>query len=211
MTDILQHRMDYQTGSLDESALLSSPDAQLGAWLEQAVSAGVREPHAMGLSTVNPDGRPSSRIVLLRGLDSRGLAFFTRYDSRKGTEITANPFGCLLFFWAELERQVRVEGKIVRLDDAESDAYYASRPLGSKIGAWASPQSAVIPSREWLEHRVREASEAQGDSPSRPAEWGGFRLVPDAFEFWQGRPSRLHDRLRMNRAETGWTVERLAP
>lgn len=179
----------------------------------------------MSLSTVSPRGRPSSRVVLIRGIDDEGgLAFFTNYQSAKGQALAANPWASLLFFWPELERQVRIEGRVEKLSTAESDRYYQSRPLGNRLGAWASPQSAVIPDAEWLMARQAQFTQTMGDNPARPAHWGGYRLLPDLYEFWQGRPSRLHDRIRYRAQSSGaqtpggqstpqasWVVERLAP
>jgi pyridoxamine 5'-phosphate oxidase len=163
------------------------------------------------LATVNEQGRPSARIVLIKGVDKRGFTFFTNYESRKGQELAANPHACLLFHWTELERQVRIEGRVERCEPEESDAYYLSRPVGSKLGAWASPQSQVIPGRQMLEAQVKKYEAEHGDSPTRPPFWGGYRLVPDYFEFWQGRASRLHDRLVYKRVDGQWEVCRLAP
>ncbi len=198
---------------LSEADLAPDPFAQFQAWFDTALAAGLPEPNAMTLATATPDGRPSARMVLIKGVDSRGFVFYTNYESRKGRELEANPWAALVFYWPELERQIRIEGRVERVAAEESDAYFASRPLGSRLGAWASPQSQVIPGRDVLEARLRdlEARFASGDVP-RPPHWGGYRVVPEAVEFWQGRPSRLHDRLRYTRQADGrWAIERLAP
>jgi pyridoxamine 5'-phosphate oxidase len=188
------------------------PFAQFDRWFADAHAAGLWEPEAMALATSTPDGRPSVRIVLLRARDERGFVFFTNRESRKGEELAANPKGALAFYWAPpLERQVRIEGRVEPVADDASDAYYATRPLGSRIGAWASPQSRPLGDRNELEALVAEASSRFGDDPPRPPFWGGYRLVPDAFEFWQGRPSRLHDRARFELGTERWTRTRLAP
>lgn len=207
-------RKEYEQGALDEATVARDPLAQFAAWYDAAVAAGVPEPEAMTLSTATPDGRPSARIVLLRGFDARGFCFFTNYTSRKGRELGANACAALTFHWAVLERQVRIEGRVERTSDAESDAYFASRPSTSRIGAWSSPQSDVIAGREALEALFARFRAEHPDDTAipRPEHWGGYRLVPDRIEFWQGRPSRLHDRLRFRRdAAGGWTLDRLAP
>lgn len=207
-------RKEYEQGSLDEATVDRDPIRQFAAWYDAAVAAGIPEPEAMTLSTATPDGRPSARIVLLRGFDARGFCFFTNYTSRKGRELTANPHAALTFHWTDLERQIRIEGRVERTSAAESDEYFRSRPSTSRIGAWSSPQSEVIADRSALEtlfDRFR-AEHPDDTAIPRPLHWGGFRLVPERIEFWQGRPSRLHDRLvfRRDAADT-WTLERLAP
>jgi pyridoxamine 5'-phosphate oxidase len=179
--------------------------------MEQAIHSGISEPTAMTLATCTPDGKPSARIVLLKGFDERGFTFFSNYESRKGKELVANPFASIVLFWRELERQVRIEGRVEIVSEEESDEYHASRPRGSQLGAWTSWQSEVIAGREVLEQRLGEFTERFGSGPiPRPPHWGGFRLIPEALEFWQGRPSR-HDRLRYRRVESAWVIERLSP
>jgi len=208
-----ERRKDYAMFNLREDEV--DPDAirQFERWFDEATKAGIAEPDAMTLATATLDGRPSARIVLLRGVDDRGFAFFTNYDSRKGRELEANPYAAIVFFWHDLERQVRVEGRVYRVSAEESDQYFQSRPASSRIGAWASPQSDVIKSREILENRCQDLEKDFHDGAiPRPSNWGGFRLVPAAIEFWQGRPSRLHDRLRYTRCgQSEWLIERLAP
>lgn len=227
--DLAQMRRQYELAALDETHVAADPLQQFQRWFDEAVRAKALEPNAMTLATVSAEGRPSTRVVLLKGLDGRGLVWYTNYDSRKGHELAANPHAALQFFWPELERVVRVEGRVSKLPDAESDAYYRSRPLGSRIGAWASPQSQVIASRAALEATWAEEQARQGEDPQRPAQWGGYRLQPTYWEFWQGRASRLHDRLVFQRADEGasaaerdgdepgaeaataWRLSRLAP
>jgi pyridoxamine 5'-phosphate oxidase len=210
--DLAGLRRSYEREGLDERALAPTWHAQVERWLADALAAELLEPNAMVLATSDPDGRPSARTVLLKGVDERGFIFFTNLGSRKGREIDANPRAALVVPWLALQRQVVVAGSVERLGPAESDAYFASRPRGSQLGALASPQSQVIPGREVLERARDELAERLGDGPvPRPEAWGGLRVVPDSVEFWQGRPDRLHDRLRFRRDGEAWVVERLAP
>lgn len=211
MNAIADMRKSYERAELDETASHADPLQQFDQWLKEAIRAEVPEPNAMTLATVNHALRPSTRIVLIKGYDARGLVWYTNYDSRKGQELAGNPFAALQFHWVELERVVRIEGQVEKVSDDESDAYYKSRPLDSRIGAWASPQSQVISGRSVL---VTEAAKYGAKfllQPPRPPHWGGYRLVPVQWEFWQGRKSRLHDRLRYRQQAGGWVRERLAP
>jgi len=211
MSDIADLRKSYERAELSEDGSQSDPLRQFELWLEQALASRLPEPNAMTLATVGPDGRPSTRVVLVKGFDARGIVWYTNYDSRKGRELAGNPFAALQFHWVELERVVRIEGQVERVDAEESDAYFASRPLDSRIGAWASPQSQVISSRAVLVANAARVGARHLLSPPRPPHWGGYRLTPEVWEFWQGRKSRLHDRLRYRRVAGQWLRERLAP
>ena len=209
--DLARLRKSYELAELDENAADADPMRQFERWLQQALDARLPEPNAMTLATVGADGRPSTRIVLVKGVDARGIVWYTNYESRKGREIAAHPHAALQFHWTELERVVRIEGTVERVSSAESDAYFASRPLDSRIGAWASPQSEVIGSRTVLVANAARYGAQFMLKPPRPPHWGGFRLLPDRWEFWQGRKSRLHDRLRYRLDDATWVRERLAP
>jgi len=205
-------RKDYGQASLDEKDVADDPVQQFTRWFEEALKAEVNEPNAMGVSTVDERGRPSSRIVLIKQFDERGFTWYTNYDSQKGKQLNGNAFASLLFFWSELERQVRIEGKVERTSAEESDKYFNSRPLKSRLSAIASQQSAPIASRADLEHNYEDVARQYGETPQRPDNWGGFRLVPERIEFWQGRRSRFHDRVVYTRQEDGsWTRQRLQP
>jgi pyridoxamine 5'-phosphate oxidase len=209
--DIASIRTDYKRGELDEAHAAADPIDQFARWWEEATKSEIHEVNAMTLATADAQGRPSARTVLLKDFDARGFVFYTNYDSRKGRELAANGQACLLFFWKELERQVRVEGSVEQVSTEESDTYFASRPLASRIGAWASPQSQPISGKAWLLARAAEMGLKHGINPSRPPHWGGYRVRPTAVEFWQGRPSRLHDRLLYTQDGAGWQRQRLAP
>jgi pyridoxamine 5'-phosphate oxidase len=212
--NIADLRREYLRAALAEADVDPDPLRQFDRWLSEAVRAEMPEPTAMTLATADTDGRPSARIVLLKGADAQGFVFYTNYASRKGSDLAARAQAALLFHWVELERQVRVEGPVAKVAEAESDAYFATRPLLSRLGAWASPQSRAIPDRGWLEREFAAAQRrvgADGESVPRPSHWGGYRLVPEVMEFWQGRQSRLHDRIRYARDGGTWRIARLAP
>lgn len=204
-------RTEYKRETLDEGAVDRDPFAQFARWFDEAVAARVPEPNAMTLATVGSDGRPAARIVLLKGVDARGFVFYTNYHSRKGRELVAGAPVALLFHWVELERQVRVEGRAARVEPAVADAYFASRPHASRVGAWASPQSAVVASREALERSYAEAAARFGEHVPRPPHWGGYRVAPDTIEFWTDRPHRLHERRLFTRGPDGWVESLLYP
>lgn len=212
MKSLSDLRKDYQRAELDEDHAAATPLQQFEAWLQQAIDARIPEPNAMTLATVGADHRPSTRVVLIKEVDERGIVWYSNYRSRKGRELEDHPFAALQFHWVELERVVRIEGRVEKVSAEESDAYFASRPLASRIGAWASPQSEPIDGRAVLLRRAAEYGLRHGLNPPRPPHWGGYRLRPDRWEFWQGRPSRLHDRLRYTLQPGGaWLLQRLAP
>lgn len=205
-------RQDYAAATFDESVAHSHPFSQFGYWFDQALDSGIPEPNAMTLATVDKEGKPRARVVLLKTLDETGFVFFTNYESDKGKQLIIKPFASLVFLWIEMQRQVRIEGRVEKVTEEESDAYFAVRPKSSQIGAWASPQSQEIPNRLFLEERYQEFEKKfeNGEVP-RPPFWGGFRLIPERIEFWQGRQNRLHDRLVYERNEGQWAMKRLAP
>ena len=205
-------RIDYSRETLDETSVAPNPFLQFAAWMTEALEAQLPEPSAMTLATADAEGRPSARVVLLKGFDDEGFTFYTNYESRKGRELSANPHCALHFFWAELERQVHIEGSVEKLSREESEAYFHTRPELSQVGAWASRQSSTLSCREELEDRFQELlAEFKGKDIPLPSNWGGYRVLPARFEFWQGRPSRLHDRIRYSLDGENWTIERLSP
>lgn len=211
-TSISALRKDYSLNGLDRPDVLDNPMAQFEIWFQEALEAAVIEPNAMTLATIQANGRPRSRVVLLKELNETGFVFYTNYRSQKADDIAAHSFAALTFWWGELERQVRIEGRIEQISGDESDAYFAVRPRGSQIGAWVSDQSQVIENREILHEKQKQLeSQFENQVIPRPAHWGGYRVVPDVIEFWQGRPSRLHDRLRYRLEAENWIIERLSP
>jgi len=212
MLDASRLRQEYTHAGLDEGDLDPDPIVQFHEWFEKVLEANLHEPNAMTLATASREGRPSARVVLLKGYDERGFVFYTNYEGRKASELEANPLCAILFYWGELERQVRIEGRASRLSAEKSDAYFLSRPRGSRLGAWASEQSRSVENRSVLEERVKALeAEYEGREIPRPLFWGGYRVEPEVIEFWQGRENRLHDRLVYRRAEGGWKIERLQP
>jgi pyridoxamine 5'-phosphate oxidase len=211
MTKLADLRKSYMKGSLSEEDVQTNPVDQFKIWFDQAQHAELPEPNAMTVASVDENGKPSARVVLIKEVTQEGFVFFTNYDSRKGQALLTNPHAALLFFWPELERQIRIEGSVEKISDKESDDYFHSRPLDSRIGAWASPQSKVISGRGVLIANAAEYALKFALNPPRPPHWGGFRVKPDAAEFWQGRPSRLHDRIRYTLEQNAWKIERLAP
>jgi pyridoxamine 5'-phosphate oxidase len=204
-------RQEYMRAGLSETRAASDPIAQFDIWFRDSVAAGVPLPNAMTLATVTPSGAPSARVVLLKGIEAGGFVFYTNYRSRKGIELESRAAACLVFLWAELERQVRIEGRVEKVLAEESDRYFAGRPLGARLSACASPQSEPVENRAILDTLLEEAKARHGEAPPRPAHWGGYRVVPEAVEFWQGRADRLHDRLLYRRGAGAWSIERLAP
>jgi pyridoxamine 5'-phosphate oxidase len=209
--NLAEIRQEYMRAGLAEGQADADPLRQFERWMQDAVKAGVPLPNAMTLATVTAGGAPSARIVLLKGVERGGFVFYTNYLSRKGAELAARAEACLVLLWSDLERQVRIDGRVEKVTAGESDAYYASRPLGARLSAWASPQSEGVPSREALEEKLAAMRARHGETPPRPAHWGGYRVLPDAIEFWQGRADRLHDRLAYRRHADGWKIGRLAP
>jgi len=209
--DLAALRQEYMRAGLHEKDLAPDPFAQFGNWFDEALQSGIALPNTMTLATATKKGRPSARAVLLKGFDAHGFVFYTHYRSRKGRELEQNPQAMLLFCWEELERQVGIEGRVEQVSAAESDRYFASRPLGARLSAIVSPQSETVAGREDLETRLEEAAKRWRDAPPRPPHWGGYRLAPDRFEFWQGRRDRLHDRLCYRKSGGAWKIERLAP
>ena len=209
--NIADLRQEYMRAGLSEAEAQRDPIRQFELWFQDALKAGVPLPNAMTLATVDAAGTPSARVVLLKGIEEGNFVFYTSYASRKARELAARRAACLVFLWSDLERQVRIEGAAEKVGAAESDRYYASRPLGARLSAWASEQSEKVPSRAYLEDRLQEMKRRFAEAPPRPPHWGGYRVVPQAIEFWQGRADRLHDRLLYRKDAAGWTLERLAP
>ena len=211
MKSIADIRKDYRQSSLLENDISPNPIVQFTSWWNEAMQSNIDEVNALTLATANAQGKPSARIVLLKGYDENGFVFFTNYESHKGKELAANPYAAMVLFWKELERQIRIEGFAEKISAGESDEYFYSRPAGSRIGAWASPQSAVINDRNILEENVKNYSQNFGENIPRPVHWGGYRVVPSLIEFWQGRSNRLHDRIQYRKENNNWIIERLAP
>lgn len=210
--NIASIRKEYSLKQLDQKDVRRNPFDQFKVWFDDAINAEVNEPNAMMLATSSLEGKPSARMVLLKGFDNEGLTFFTNYSSRKASQLNSNPYAAIVFFWPELERQIRIEGIVKKVTERESDDYFDSRPEGSRIGAWTSPQSQVIPNREFLELlRAEIEKRFKGEKIPRPKQWGGFMIIPSLFEFWQGRPNRLHDRIQYSKTDNNWIIERLAP
>jgi pyridoxamine 5'-phosphate oxidase len=209
--NIADLRREYMLGGLSEACADPDPFVQFERWMRDAIDGGLPLPNAMTLATVSAHGAPDARAVLLKGVDGGGFVFYTNYLSRKGRQLEANRAACLVFLWSEIERQVRIDGTVEKVATDESDAYFASRPLGARLAAWASAQSERVPDRAALEHALQQMRARHGEHPPRPPHWGGYRLIPSALEFWQGRENRLHDRLLYRRASGAWTIERLAP
>lgn len=209
--DLANLRQEYMRAGLSEADAHADPLAQFERWFGEALAADLPLPNAMTLATTAPDGAPDARIVLLKGVEGGGFVFYTNYESRKGRQLAVRPEACLVFFWAPLERQVRIDGRVEKVPAAESDAYFQSRPLGARLSAHASAQSAVVKDRQTLEASLEKQEQIHGQKPPRPAHWGGYRVIPARIEFWQGRANRLHDRLLYRRQASAWTIERLAP
>jgi pyridoxamine 5'-phosphate oxidase len=209
--NIADLRQEYMRAGLSEADALGDPFAQFERWFQEALAARLPLANAMTLATVNAAGAPDARIVLLKGVDGGGFVFYTNYDSRKGKQLAAKPAACLVFLWTQLERQIRIEGRVEKVSAADSDQYFLSRPVGARLSARASAQSSVVSGREVLENAVQQEKASHGDNPPRPAQWGGYRVIPSQVEFWQGRENRLHDRLLYRHAGGGWKIERLAP
>jgi pyridoxamine 5'-phosphate oxidase len=209
--NIADLRQEYMRAGLAEADALADPFAQFERWFQEALAAQLPLANAMTLATVTDDGAPDARIVLLKGVDGGGFVFYTNYGSRKGRQLAARPAACLVFLWSQLERQVRIEGTVEKVSGADSDSYYASRPLGARLSAHASSQSAVVAGRQFLESEVEKIGKRFGDNPPRPPHWGGYRVIPRRIEFWQGRENRLHDRLLYRQDAGAWKIERLAP